>query len=596
MSDAARDERSSGQPARLSRRQLLQLGGRAGLGLAGVGLLSACQPAPPASPTAAPPKPTSAPAPPAPAATQPAAPAKPAAVPAQATAAPAAKVEAPARGGELILGFRDEHPTLDPPVPNSAFLMRFLNSILDPLIWQPEPGKYFPGLAESWEMSPDARTYTLKLRKGVSFHDGTPFNAQAVKATFDRVVDPQLKALLVGLLGPYDGSQVVDDSTLKVQFKEPFPLFIYNLSLTGLRPVSPAAVQKWGADFGQHVVGAGPFMLKEHTNEQIVLERFSDYNWAPAFLDHKGPAHLDRITYRVIPEASTRLIALERGEVHYVDFVPEQEVKRTQGDSRFAVDLIEVPGVPQILQMNVTKPPLDDKRVRQAIQFAVDQKKIVDVLFFGIRKPAHGVLASSTLGYWKGVEEMYRYNPDRAKALLEEAGWRPGPDGIRVKDGERLSLLYITTNTTEFTRTAEVAQDMLKDVGIEMKVDAMTNAASLTKYQLGEHHIGRLGNVDSDPSVMAAPVHSRNIRGGTQGNRSRYSNPEVDAKLDAAEIETDVNKRLQIYEELQKVVMEEAFILGTFEQVLAFARTKDLQDASYGNLGLHFFHKASLKK
>jgi peptide/nickel transport system substrate-binding protein len=501
----------------------------------------------------------------------------------------------PAKGGTLVHAFRDPINTLDPPVPNSDSLGRLLNSFLDPLVWQPESGKFFPGLATAWQVTPDATRYTFTLREKVKFQDGTPFNAAAVKATFDRVVDPQLKALLIGLLGPYDGTDVLGDHQIRVKFKEPFPLFLHNLSATGLRPVSPTAVKKWGADFGQNLVGTGPFALTKFSPSELVFERFADYNWAPAFLDHKGPALLERLVLRLIPEASTRIIALERGESQLIDFVPDAEVKRFRANPKFVVDVIPVPGLPQLLQLNVTKPPLDDKRVRQAIQYAIDQKKLVDVLFFGVRRPGYGVLASRTLGYWKGVEEAYRFNPDKAKALLEAAGWKVGAGGIREKDGQPLSLLYITTNRAEYTQTGEVVQDMLRQVGIEMKIDAMSNAASLTKYQLNEHHIGRLGEINADPSVMAFPVHSRNIRGGTQGNRSRYSNPEVDAQLDAAEKEVDPKKRLQTYENLQKIVTEEAFIVGTFEQTLINIRWRTLEDLSYDNLGRFFLHKAWLK-
>jgi peptide/nickel transport system substrate-binding protein len=499
------------------------------------------------------------------------------------------------RGGTLVHAFRDPINTLDPPVPNSDSLSRLLNSFLDPLVWQPESGKFFPGLATSWQVTPDAKAYTFTLREGVKFHDGTPCNAAAVKATFDRVADPQLKALLVGLLGPYDGTDVLGDRQIRVRFKDSFPLFLHNLSATGLRPVSPTGVKKFGADFGQNLVGTGPFALVKFTPSEITFDRFADYNWAPSFLDHKGPAYLDRVVLRLVPEASTRLIALERGESQLVDFVPDTDVKRFRANPRFAVDVIPVPGLPQLLQLNVTKPPLDDKRVRQAIQYAVDQKKIVDVLFFGVRRPGYGVLASSTLGYWKGVEEAYRYSLDKAKALLDAAGWKPGAGGVREKNGERLSILYITTDRAEYTQTGEVVQDMLKQVGIEMKIDAMSNAASLTKYQANEHNVGRLGEINADPSVMSFPVHSRNIKGGTQGNRSRYSNPEVDAQLDAAEKETDPRKRLQMYETLQKTVTEEAFILGTFEQTLINVRARNLEGLSYDNLGRFFLHKAWLK-
>jgi peptide/nickel transport system substrate-binding protein len=499
------------------------------------------------------------------------------------------------RGGTLVHAFRDPINSLDPPVPNSDSLGRLLNSFLDPLVWQPEPGKFVPGLATAWQVTPDATRFTFTLREGVKFHDGTPCNAAAVKATFDRIVDPQLKALLIGQLGPYDGSDILGDHQLRVRFKEPYPLFLHYLSAVALRPVSPTAVKKFGPDFGQNLVGTGPFMMTKFTPSEITFDRFADYNWAPAFLDHKGAANLDHVVLRFVAESSTRNIALERGESQLIDFVPDGDVKRFRSDPKFAVDVIPVPGLPQILQLNVTKPPLDDKRVRQAIQYAVDQKKLCDVLFFGVRRPGYGVLASSTPGYWKGVEEAYKFSPDKAKALLDAAGWKVGAGGLREKGGEKLSLLYITTNRAEYTQAGEVVQDMLKQVGIEMKIDAMSNAASLTKYQMNEHHIGRLGEINADPGVMAYPVHSRNIKGGTQGNRSRYSNPEVDAQLDAAAKEVDQKKRFQMYEALQKTVTEEAFILGTFEQTLINVRSRSLEGLVYDNLGRFFFHKAWLK-
>lgn len=551
-----------------------------------IGVVACSAPAPAQQPSATQPPATQ------PSASQPTTAPQATTAPQPTTAPPPA--DAPVSGGTLIMGFSRDFPTLDPPVPNSDFLNRVLNSVLDPLVWQPEPGKFYPGLAESWEVSPDAKTYTFKLRKDVKFQDGTPFNAQAVKFTFDRVADPKTKALLVFLIGPYDKTEVIDDYTVKVSFKAPYPLFLHNLSATGARPISPTAVQKWGDDFGQHIVGTGPFMLTKYTKDEYTFTKFPDYNWAPTFLNHKGPAYLDGFTYRLIPEDATRVIALEKGEVQYIDAVPAQDYKRLS--ATFNMKTIDLPGLPQILQMNVTRPLMSDKRVRQAIQLAVDHKKIVDVVFFGLVRPAYGVLSSPTLGYWKGVEDLYKYDPAKAKALLQEAGWKPGSDGIMAKDGQRLSLLYVTTNTATTVQTGEVIQGMLKEVGIEMKIEAMTNAASLARYQVGDYDIGRLGEQNADPSIMSAPVHSRNIKGGTQGNRSKYSNPDVDAKLDAAEQEVDLTKRLKMYEDLQKTVMDEAFILGGSEQALFFASAKSIQNLAYDNVGRHYLLNTWIKK
>lgn len=490
-------------------------------------------------------------------------------------------------GGDLIIGFAQQQPTLDPPVPNSAAQSRLLNSMLDPLVWQPESGVFEPGLATSWESSADFTEFTFQLRDDVIFHDGTSFNAEAVKVSFDRVVDPELRALLVTLLGPYEQTEVVDEFTARVTFSEPYPLFLDSLSSTGIRPVSPTAIEQFGPDFGQNIVGTGPFKLRSFSEESVVIDRFDDYAWGPAFLEHSGPAFLNSVTFRFIPEDSTRLTALETGEVQFIDFTPPQQVERLEADGRFTVDLLFMPGVPQILQINVDKAPTSELAVRQAIQHAVNHQAIVDVVWFGTTRPAYGVLASTTPGYWAGIEEVYPYDPERARQLLEEAGWTVGADGVRTKDGQRLELLYVT-NTAQLP-TGEIIQAMLSEVGIAMSIEALSNQAELATYQENRHHIGRLGHITNDPSAMCFPVHSRNISGGTQGNRSRYSNPEVDQICDEAERETDAERRVELYEELQRIVADDAFILGGFEQVLINAYATAVTDMRYDALARPFF-------
>ncbi|HEU0114249.1 MAG TPA: ABC transporter substrate-binding protein [Thermomicrobiales bacterium] len=490
-------------------------------------------------------------------------------------------------GGDLIIGYAQEQPTLDAPVPNSDSQSRLLNSVMDPLVWQPKSGSFEPGLAKSWDISDDSKQFTFHLRNDVKFHDGTPFNAAAVKFSFDRVADPALRALLVGLLGPYKQTDVVDEFTARVIFTEPYPLFLDSLSKTGIRPVSPTAVKKFGADFGQNIVSTGPFKLRSFAADSIVLERFADYAWGPAFLKHEGPAMLDTITYRIIPEDATRLTALDTGEVQFIDFTPPQEVDHLSGDGRYKVDLLYVPGLPQMLQLNVTKAPTSDKAVRQAMQYAINHQAIVDVIWFGKAKPAYGVMSSTTPGYWPGVKDVYPYDPDRARQILEQDGWKVGPDGVRVKDGQRLEISYIT-NTSQ-APTAEIIQAMLADVGIAMTVEALSSQASLARYQDNDYNVGRLGEITNDPSVMCFPVDSVNITGGTQGNRSRYSNPKVDALCDQAARETDWNKRAALYEQLQKIVADDAIIIGAYEQVLINTRDVTVTDMQYDPVGRPFF-------
>jgi peptide/nickel transport system substrate-binding protein len=508
----------------------------------------------------------------------------------------AATPSAVVRGGDLVVGYAQSQPTLDPPVPNSDSQSRLLNSVLDPLVWQNTADKFEPGLATSWEVSPDAKTYTFKLRQDVTFHDGTPFNAAAVKATFDRVADPKLKALLVGLLGPYSGTDVVDTYTARVNFTDAFPVFLNNLSATGIRPVSPTAAQKFGADFGTNIVGTGPFKMRSFAPDKIVFERFDAYNWAPASLNHQGPALLDTLTYRIIPEDATRVTAYENGEAQFIDFTPPQEIKRLQGNKNNHVDVIYLPGLPQMLQLNVMKSPTDDKQVRKAIQYAVDHQAIVQNVWFGFAKPAYGILSSPTPGYWADSDKQYPFSKDKAASTLDQAGWKMGSSGIREKGGQPLSILYITTDTAQNNQSGELVQAMLKDVGIDMKISSVSNQASLAQYQQGNYNVGRLGEINLDPSIMDSPVLSRNVTGGTQGNRSKYANPQVDQILDNARKEPDRTKRLAMYVMAQQIVMDDAIIIGQWEQSLLNTSTTRLSGVVYDPLGRPLFHATQLQK
>ncbi|HEY3231495.1 MAG TPA: ABC transporter substrate-binding protein, partial [Roseiflexaceae bacterium] len=294
-----RDQAQDAQ-VRLSRRRFLQIMS-AGIGSA---VLVACGGAPAAPSGGA----TAAPA------------AGATAVPAAgATAAPAA---APAAGAgntlTYALGF-DLDDTMDPQVTNFDSTIRVTLNICEPLVWEPEPGKFVPGLAESWEISPDAKTYTFKLKQGVKFHDGTPFNADAVKFTFDRVIAEETKAgQSHDQLGPYDHTEIVDDHTVKVVMKQGYAPLLTNLN-GYLGIVSPTAVKTMGlAEFARHPVGTGPFMFKEWVpKDHITLVKNPDYNWGSSFFKHTGPAYLDEVIFKIIPEASVRTGALKSGEIQY---------------------------------------------------------------------------------------------------------------------------------------------------------------------------------------------------------------------------------------------------------------------------------------
>jgi peptide/nickel transport system substrate-binding protein len=509
-------------------------------------LLSACGP----KPTEAPPPPTEAPT------------EAPAEAPTEApTEAPAAK------GGSLIYGNHDPADTFDPAATYSSWIQSELSLLYDTLVYWGPDKEYYPGLAESWEVSEDGKTYTFNLRQDVKFHDGTPFNAEAVKFTFDRigVAKTTIGKGAEGLMGTYESTEVVDDYTVKVHFEEPFAAFLSSLSDPFLGIVSPAAVEEWGdEDFGQHPVGTGPFVFQEAVaGSHRTYVKNPDYNWAPSFFNHQGPSYLDEITVRYIDEGATRLVALEKGEIHLMDRVPELEVDRIDADERFQVLRAETPMLPECILLNTQLYPLDDLKVRQAILYAVDQETMVDVLFNGNFPAAYGPLSPANPGYWEGAEEMYSFDPEKAQELLTEAGWEPGSDGVRVdKDGNRLSLDLLYPGGEFRARSYEFAQAQLLEVGIEMTIQELEAAAMFEKAVAGENALSQLQWGFSDPSGMRIFWHSENE--GTGFNWSHVRDEHVDELLEEGEATADPAEREAVYQELQEIIMEEAWILPLY--------------------------------
>lgn len=495
----------------------------------------------------------------------------------------------PVSGGTLTIA-GDEPPTLDPRVSGATIWWRAAYNLFDTLIYQ-EAGtlRFVPGLAQSWEVAPDGKTYTFKLRQDVKFHDGTPFNADAVKYTFDSIQDPALKSLTaIGYLGPYASTEVVDPFTVRVNFKEPYAPFLNNLAHSVLAPVSPAAGKDYNA-FAQKPIGTGPFKIAEYKPQvSMTFERNPDYKWGPALYRSQGPTNLDRIVYRFVPELGTRLGLLQSGEVQMSDGVAPQEITNLQKDPKYQVLLPLVPGSPQIFPMNLLKPPTDDIKVRQAMIYGIDMPAIVDTLWYGGRRAARGPLSTPTYAYDPIVETYYGYDPKKAKDLLDQAGWKLGPDGIRVKDGQRLKVLTIITAGIE-AKNAELAQAYLKDIGIENQVDAQQYAQTATRFLAGEHNIARIFFSHTDPVVLTTLYHSKNIQ-GTNFNRTMKPDPKLDAMLDAGTSEMNPEARKQKYSDIQKYIMDNALMIPRYEERVfwvAQARVKGLHFQPLGGPWLH---------
>lgn len=493
-------------------------------------------------------------------------------------------------GGRLTVGYT-EPPTMDPRVSGATIAWRLFYNLFDPLVAMDfDTREHHPGLALSWEVADDGTVYTFDLREGVLFHDGTPFNAEAVQYTFDSIMDPALLSLTaIGYLGPYDRCEVIDDTTVEVHFSEAYSPFINNLTHSVLSPVSPTAAQAAGADFGQFPVGTGPFKFKEWQPQiSMTFERNPDYNWPLGVYRHEGPAYLDEIVIAFIPEETTRHGTLESGESLVVDGVQPQEVERLQNDPNYQVLLPAVPGSPQILPINADVEPTSDLLLRQAMLYAVDMETIIDTLWYGTRKAAQGPLSSPSWGYNPAVEEMYPYDQAKAEELLDEAGWVMGSGSVREKDGQPLMLEYITTGGIQ-GQAGELVQAYLARVGIGVNLQQLEYAATAAAYLASEHNIARIYFSHVDPVVLSTLYHSRNIT-GTNFNRTMRVDPELDQMLDAAASELDQDVRIQMYMDIQQYIMDEALIIPLWEETVFWGAHASVKGIHFQPLGGIWFY------
>lgn len=493
----------------------------------------------------------------------------------EATAAPSTGEDAK-QGGKVTWIVHQEVKDFDPVRATWAVTRAIVVNIFEPLLRYTSDMNLEPALATSWEVSEDGKTYTFHLREGVKFHDGTPFTADAVKAQFDRIVDP---AADVGgsrrSLQTYESSEVIDDHTIAIHLTDPTPSFLVNMANGFLGIVSPTAVEKWGEDFGVHPVGTGPFMFKEFVpGSHLTLVKNPDYNWGGEMWDHQGPAYLDELRIEIVEEEGTRLIALESGEADVIERVARSEVERIQADPKFQVIPNVIPGVPQGQGLNVTMPPTDELAVRQAIEYAVDRDAIVDAVYFGMVPPASAPLSKLLPDYDPVSAEMYPYDPEKAKELLEGAGWVDSDgDGIREKDGQKLHLIAYYEPTWQ--PYVETLAAYLSDVGFEMEISTPGNAAVTDARVQGSIQLLPVGSVFDEPSALSAAWHSKNL--GTGLMACHLNSPELDAILDEALIAATPERAHELYVEFQRFVMENALFLPMHELVMHTGLAAEVQ-------------------
>lgn len=477
-----------------------------------------------------------------------------------------AQAAEPKRGGTLNVIVDLEPASMDPIFGNAPGSdRRFFNLFAENLISQDVSGNMQPALAESWAWSDDGKSITFKLRPGVVFHDGTPFDAEAVKFNFDRVSDPQVGARALQYVGNLASTEVIDPLTVKVNLKEPSAAFL--ATVIAVEPgmiVSPTAVKSMGADFARKPVGTGPFKVVAWTSGNLETERFDRY-WKKDVAGQSLP-YVDRVVARVVSNTAVKLAELKGNGAQLGDTIQVKDFEQVERDGNLVL-VDNNQGPTQYISFNNTKPPFDNVELRKAVTFGINRAAIEKAVSRGQGTVLMGLEAPTS---WASGPELkgHPYDPEAAKAAYAKSGHK-GP----------ITLSVIQRDPD--TQIAQLLQAMLKQVGIELKIEVMERQAWVEKTLSYNYEMGilRATMPRPDPDLSFSTYYGKEAKQDYSGIKSPYLWETV-AK---ARTELDQNVRRKLYIDMQN------YILDNYYQTFLFWRpTKEIARKSLRGFSREF--------
>lgn len=461
------------------------------------------------------------------------------------TAAPSATPATPRRGGTLVVAVAADPDGLDPHKTVAAATFQITRNIYDTLVQTDEKGRIVPDLALSWEPSADGRKWTFTLREGVKFHNGRLMTAEDVKYSFERLLSPETASPRAKDFAVIQSVSAPDAKTVVFELKQPSAAFLSNLAY-GWAAVVP---KEAAATLRDRPVGTGPFKVVEWVKDShVALERFDGY-----FLP--DVPYLDKAIFKVITDPAARMAALRAGEVDVIPELPAQDVAAVRKEA--GLKIIEVPfnGI-QYIAINNKVPPFDNLKVRQALNYAVDKRAVIDVAQFGLGVPIGSHMPPVT-EYYVDLSGRYPYDPAKAKQLLAEAGYADG-----------FETTMILPQPYDFhIRNGQVVADQLGKVGIKVKLETMEWGTWLKQVYNGRQFaltaIGATGRLDPDPFLSAyVSTSAENMR--------NYSSKAFDELAAQGAVEADPAKRRAIYAQMQTLLADDAaaiFLLAPLSSV-----------------------------
>ncbi len=502
----------------------------------------------------------------------------------------AAAQETPRKGGTLIYALTNEPPHLNIAITTDLNAQQSATNIFSQLIRVEMNGTMTGDLAESWEAAPDGMSYTFRIRRNIQWHDGKPLKAEDIRWALTEI-NMKYNPIASTGFAAVERIEAPDDHTLVVRMKWPFPAFLpWSLVNQWIYPkhIYEGTDPRQNERNFRNPVGSGPFVFKEWVRgSHILMERNPSYY-------KKDQPYLDRVVAKFIPNANARVLALESGEIDYVSIfgLPASAVASLEKMKDIVVvthrTRVNYGGI--MAHMNVREKPLSAKQVRQALYHAIDRKLVVERAVAGLAEPASSPVSSLHEPWFnQAVATRYPFDPRKAEALLDEAGFKRGPDGKRFS----IRLTYARTDQGgALHAAAEIMREQLRNIGVELVLEPRDYSVWMQSAHLKWDFDLSMGSYQTgpDPAVAVARLYiTKNIEKLMGRNLMGYSNPKVDELFDAGERELDLKKRVQIYHDVQALLVEDVPALWLWDRISTFAQRARVKGAIVGGAHLENF-------
>lgn len=506
-------------------------------------------------------------------------------------AEPAAAGE-PTPGGYIMVANIEDPDSLDPHKTIMATASTIQAWIYDELFYIGADGLPKGLLAESWTVSEDSKILTVTLREGRKFHDGTPVDAKAVEFTFNRMLDPATAAPAKDQAGPLTKVTAVDDKTVTFEFSEPYAPFYFAASTSYFGIISPTAVEQLGDDFGRQPVGSGPFMFKEwKAGQEITLVRNPDYVNPREDRTNKAAPYVEGIIFKNVPEEGTRIAAMETGEINILG-LSRESVSRFQDDPEFKVISAEQTASINFVEFNYKRAPFDNPQFRRAFGIAIDKEAILAGAYGGFGTLNYNPYPNGNPGYDPTIGEEFgmKYDPEAAKTLFDELGWRDEDgDGTReakgvdgVEDGTPAAWTCWTYPFEIKQRECEIIQANMKDIGIQIEVKLTDFGTMSAEMPKAEFDFDVMRWTWNEPVILSLLLKC-------PGWKELFCDEKLDEMLIAAETDMDPASRVEKVKEIQKYILEQAIIIPFVSDWYITASAASVNDLRYdATFGLNY--------